>query len=83
MAFVRSVRIGGVMRKLRGALLLALGACIALPMMSAPPAEASEACAAGYVLFQTLPGCNNCPPGIFAGPSGVNPFISVFVCVHP
>lgn len=71
------------MKKIRRSLFVALGACIALPSASFESAGASEVCAAGYVGSQQLPGCNNCPPGIYAGPSGVSPYVSIFVCVHP
>lgn len=70
------------MKKVRRALLLTAGLCLAGPAMSAPPASA-EVCAAGHVGSTPLPGCNNCPPGIFVGPNSVEPFASVFLCVHP
>ena len=72
------------MKKFRRILLVALVAVLlAGPTMSTPPASATEVCLAGKVLDVDLPGCNNCPPGISVGPSGVHPFVSVFVCVRP
>jgi hypothetical protein len=55
----------------------------AVPTVSIEPASSTEVCLAGWVLDQTLPGCNHCPPGVSFGPSGVNPFVSVFVCARP
>lgn len=71
------------MKKLRRTLLVAVVAVLAAPMMGGSPASATEVCLAGKVLDQSLPGCNNCPPGVSVGPSGVHPFVSVFVCVRP
>lgn len=71
------------MKKFRWTLLFGVVAALAVPVTSTPPAEASEVCVAGYVLHQDLPGCNHCPPGISTGPSGVSPYVSVFVCVRP
>lgn len=71
------------MKQLRRTLLLAFVAAVAMTMMNVQPASASEVCVAGKVLGQSLPGCNNCPPGVSVGPSGVNPFVSVFVCANP
>lgn len=56
---------------------------MAVSIAGAAPGRASEVCAAGNVGSTPLPGCSNCPPGIYAGPSGVHPHVLVFVCVRP
>lgn len=69
------------MKARRTVLIAALLACIAESAAGAP-VGADELCASGYVGPQELPGCSNCPPGVFVGPSGIEPFVSVFVCAN-
>lgn len=63
-----------------------IGAFVAAPALATVPANAaSEVCGSGHVNGTPLPlpSCRNCPPGVSVGPSGVNPFVSVYVCANP
>lgn len=65
----------------RTLLIAALLACIAESTAGAP-VGADELCASGYVGSQQLPGCSDGPPGVFVGPCGIEPLVSVFVCAN-
>jgi hypothetical protein len=70
---------------------VALGASLALPLgfavapASADPPVDSEVCGWGYVgdTSLPLPACQECPPGVSAGPTGVRPLVLVYVCTNP
>jgi hypothetical protein len=77
--------------KVRRLVMAALGASLALPLgLAAAPAQAdppvdSEVCGWGYVAGNNLPlpACQECPPGVSAGPTGVTPLFLVYVCTNP
>lgn len=70
------------MKTTRRLLLVTLVAAAA-SALSPAPAHATEACGSGHVdgFPLPLPSCTHCPPGASVGPSGPEPWLSVYVCV--